>query len=134
MLCVVFVFRYLMQLSNEYSLMLLLCSRCGKVLILNVFKTGFNAVSFLPVFKLCYWCFQQSSGGFSTRAPRLSPSLRLGLQFILEKASLLCFVYLCHHPRSYFTKLLTQAFLLGLVTVHIFLFHVWPFTIMLQVT
>ena len=29
--------------------MLLLCPRCGRVLILNVFKTGINAVSFLPV-------------------------------------------------------------------------------------
>jgi len=34
----------------EYSVMLLLCSRCGKVLILNVFKTDFNAVSFLLAF------------------------------------------------------------------------------------
>jgi len=30
--------------------MLLLCSRCGKVVILNAFKTGINAVSFLLVF------------------------------------------------------------------------------------
>jgi len=30
--------------------MLLLYSRCGKAVILNVFKTGINAVSFLPVF------------------------------------------------------------------------------------
>jgi len=33
--------------------MLLLCSRCGKVVILNVFKIGINAVSFLPVFLSC---------------------------------------------------------------------------------
>jgi len=39
-----------MQLQNEYSVMLLLYSRCGEVVILNVFKTGMNAVSFLPVF------------------------------------------------------------------------------------
>jgi len=49
MLCLVFAFQYPMQLQNEYSVMLLLCSRCGKV-ILNVFETGINAVSFLPVF------------------------------------------------------------------------------------
>jgi len=36
--------------------MLLQCSRCGKVVILNAFKTGINAVSVLPV-KLCSWCF-----------------------------------------------------------------------------
>ena len=38
--------------------MLLQCSRCVKVVILNVFKTGINAVSVLPVvLKLCSWCF-----------------------------------------------------------------------------
>jgi len=30
--------------------MLLQCSRCEKVVILNVFKTGINAVSVLPGF------------------------------------------------------------------------------------
>ena len=30
--------------------MLRLCSGCGKVMILNVFTTGINAVSFVPVF------------------------------------------------------------------------------------
>jgi len=42
-----------MQLWNEYSVMILLCSRCGKVVILNVYKTDINAVSFLPVFLSC---------------------------------------------------------------------------------
>ena len=37
--------------------LLLLCSRCGQVVILNVFKTGITAVSFLPVFMLCSRCF-----------------------------------------------------------------------------
>jgi len=60
-----------MQLQNEYSVMLLLCSRCGKVVILNVFKTGINADPFLPVFKLCSWCFQQPSGDSGTQAPRV---------------------------------------------------------------
>jgi len=50
--------------------MSLLCSRCEKVVILNVFKTGINTVSFLPVFKLCSWCFQQPSDEYGTRAPR----------------------------------------------------------------
>jgi len=31
--------------------MLLLCSVCGKVVILNVFKKGINGVSCFPVFK-----------------------------------------------------------------------------------
>jgi len=39
-----------MPLRNEYSVMLLLCSRCEKAVILNVDKTGINAVSFLRVF------------------------------------------------------------------------------------
>jgi len=30
---------------------------CGNVVIYNVFTAGINAVSFLPVFKLCFWCF-----------------------------------------------------------------------------
>jgi len=33
--------------------MLLLCSRCGNVVILNEFKTGINIMSFLPVFLSC---------------------------------------------------------------------------------
>jgi len=37
--------------------MLLLYSKCGKVVILNVFGTGIDAVSFFPVFKLCSRCF-----------------------------------------------------------------------------
>jgi len=45
-----------------------------------------------------------------------------------------CFVYLCYHPRSHFTKLLTRALFFDLVTVHIFSFYVWPFAFMLQVT
>jgi len=57
MLRLVFVFRYLMQLKNEYSVMVLLCSRCGKVVILNLFKTGINAVSVLPVFYAVFLVF-----------------------------------------------------------------------------
>jgi len=52
--------------------MLLLCSRCRKVVILNVFKTGTNAVSFLPVFYAVFLVFlnSQSSGDAGTRSPR----------------------------------------------------------------
>jgi len=86
--------------------MLLPCSRCGKVAILNVFKTGINALfssCVLSVFK-------------SLMAPPahgllgLSTSLRL--RFISENAG--CVVCLCHHPKSRFTKLLTMLFLLAL--------------------
>jgi len=34
----------------------------------NVLKKGINAVSWLPIFRLCSWCFQQPSGNPSTRA------------------------------------------------------------------
>jgi len=54
MLCLVFALRYLMQLQNEYSVMLLTCSRCGKVVILNVFEIGISAVPFLPAFKAVF--------------------------------------------------------------------------------
>ena len=37
--------------------MIRLCSRLGRVVILNVLETGINAVSILPVFKLCSCCF-----------------------------------------------------------------------------
>jgi len=36
--------------QNEFSVMLLLFSRCGNVVILNVVRATFNTVSFLPVF------------------------------------------------------------------------------------
>jgi len=60
--------------------MLLLCSRWGKVVILNVFKTDINAFSscVLGVFK----------SPVATPAQGLSSSLRL--RFISENASLLC--------------------------------------------
>ena len=78
--------------------MLLLCSRYEKVVILNVFKTGINAMSFLPVFKVCFWRFQQPSGDSGTRAPRAQPDSSSTI-YIGER-QLTCFVYLCQHPRS----------------------------------
>jgi len=38
------------QLRTWYSVMLLLRSRCGKVVTVDMLKTGINNVSFLPVF------------------------------------------------------------------------------------
>ena len=66
MLCLVSAFRYLMQSWNEYSVMLRQCSRCEKVGILNVFKTGINDVSVFPdlavflVFLTVQWRFRHS--------------------------------------------------------------------------
>ena len=128
MLCLDLVFRCLMQLQSAHSLMLFLYSKGGKVVILKVFKTSIIAVSFLPVFMLCSRCFQQPNGDSSTRA---QPEFLIAI-YMEEKQA--CFVCLCHHPRSHFTKLLTGIFSLGLVTIHIFSFHVWPFVFMLQVT
>jgi len=54
--------------------MILLRSRCGKVVILNAFKTGINTASFGLFFKLCSWCFYNTPSSYSgTRAPRASP-------------------------------------------------------------
>ena len=50
--------------------MLLLCSRCGKVVILNVFKIGINAVSFLSVFYAVILAFLTARGDSGTWAPR----------------------------------------------------------------
>ena len=97
-----------------------------------MFKTGIDTVSFLPVLKLCSWCFEQPSGDSGTRAPRAEPESSITL-YIGER-ELVCFVYLRHHPRSHFIKLLIRDLFLGLVTVHIISFYVWPFAFMLQVT
>jgi len=63
----------------------------------------------------------------------LGLSLSLRLRFLYRRTQA-CLIFLCHHRRSHFTKLLTRALLFGPVTVHIFSFHVWPFALMLQVT
>jgi len=76
--------------------------------ILNVFKTGINAVSFFS------WVFGVFNSPVATPAHgllELSPSLRL--RFISENGSLLA-LYICattHGP--HFTKLLTWALSLG---------------------
>jgi len=46
-------------------------------MILSVFKTDINTVSFLPVFKLNYWCFQQPNADSGTRAPGKSGIVRV---------------------------------------------------------
>jgi len=65
--------------------MLLLCSRSGNFVILNVLKTGINAVSFLPVLRCVLGIFNSP---VASPAHGLGPSLRL--QLISENASLLC--------------------------------------------
>ena len=77
MLFLVFAFRYLMQFQNEYSVMLRLYSRCGKVMILNVFKTGINTVWLCCVLGVFNSAVATPAHGLIG----LSPSFRL--QFIL---------------------------------------------------
>jgi len=80
--------------------MLLLCSRYVKVVILNLFVVGINAVSLLPVFLSCV--FGVCNSPVATPAHGflgLIPSLRL--QVISENASLLCIFM--PPPRSHFT-------------------------------
>jgi len=93
--------------------MFLLCSRCGKVAILNVFKTGINAVSFFPVVLSCVLGVFNSPVATPAHGLRgLSPSRRL--RFASENASLLAlYIYLYHQPQSHFTKLLTRALFFG---------------------
>jgi len=56
--------------------MLLLCSRCGKVVILNVFTTGINAVSFC-LFLSCVLCVFNSP--VATPAPRVQPESAIAI-------------------------------------------------------
>jgi len=75
--------------------MLLLCSTCGKIVILDVFKTGITIVSF---FACCLNCVV---GVFKSSVA--TPALGLPrLRFILMNASLLA-LYICtttHGPTS----------------------------------
>jgi len=72
--------------------MLLLYSRSGKVVVLNVFNTGINAVSFLPVFKLCSWCFNSPVAIPADGLLGLNLSLRL--RCVSENASFPA-LYIC---------------------------------------
>jgi len=79
--------------------MLLLCSRCAKVVILNVFKTGINDVSFLPVFQAVFLTFLQPSGDSGTRAPRAEPESSLTI-YIGERELALCICATTQGPTS----------------------------------
>jgi len=106
MLCRVFAFRYLLPLQYEYAAMLLLCSRCEKVVILNVFEKGINAVLFLPVFQAVYLVFLTAQWRrWHTGAARVfnyDSCLR-------TRACLFCIFVPPTKGRSHFTKLLTRA-------------------------
>jgi len=75
-------------------------------------------------------------GGLSPPEPPRGDGTARILDYNLYRRRRACFVYLCHHPRSHFTKLLTLPLFwtLSVVTVHIFAFHVWPFGFMWQVS
>jgi len=73
--------------------MLFLCPRCGKVVISNVFKTGINAVSFLPVFLCCVLgVFNSPVAAPVHGLLGLIPSLRL--RYISKNVSLIA-LYTC---------------------------------------
>jgi len=99
--------------------MLLLCSRCGNVVILNVFRQ----VSILCHFRLFLSCVL---GVFNSPVATLAHGLlghtpESSFTIYIRKHEFACFIYLCHHRQSHFTKLLTRdLFNVGLVTVHIF--------------
>ena len=82
-------------------------------MILNVFKTGSLSVlcHFACFFALSYWCFQQPSGNSGTRAPRAEPESSITIH--IGEREHACFVYLCHHPLSHSTKLLSRALFIG---------------------
>ena len=64
-LCLVFAFRYQMQLQNEYSVMLLLCSGSGKVVILNVLR---QISCHFACFKIVFLVFLTEKWRLRTRA------------------------------------------------------------------
>jgi len=114
--------------------MLLLCSRCGKVVSLNVFKTGINAVSFLPIFSAVFLVFLTAR--WRLRYTEYLDSARVFDYdlYLRRRACLLCIFVPSPKVRFHFSMLLIRALFFEHVTVHLFSFHVWPFTFMLQVT
>jgi len=88
-----------------------------------------DAVSCLPIFKLCPWCFQQPSGDSAHGLFVLSRVFGNDL-YRRTRACLFCiFVTPTTVPLHYFVN--SGSFLWA---VHIFSFHVWPFAFKLQVT
>jgi len=78
--------------------MLLLCSRCVKAVIFNAFKTGTNAVPFLPVLSCVLGVFNN---------PVVTPVHGLlGLTRVFDYdiywRTRACFVYLCHSSRFHY--------------------------------
>ena len=76
----------------------------------NIWQINFNCVFVFALatpnsyiiflhcnFATCYTIFQTESS----------------ISIYIEERELACFVYLCHHPRSQFTKLFTQAIFIG---------------------
>jgi len=89
--------------------MILLCARCGKVVCLRKYQCC--------VIFACFAVFLFFNSPVATPAHGL-----LGPEFAQPESSitsyigeceLVCFVYLCHHPRSHFTKLLTRDLFFG---------------------
>jgi len=82
--------------------MLLLCSRCGKV----VFLTDINAVIFT--------CFLSCVlGVFNSPVATPARGLSRVFDYDLYWRKRACFAYLCHHPWSHFIKLLNRALFVG---------------------
>ena len=77
---------------------------------------------------LCHFCLFLSCvlGVFNTRQWRLRHAGSLGLarvfDYDLYRRMRACFVYLCHHPRSRSTKLLTQALFFGPCRLSLFIY------------
>ena len=88
---------------------------------------------------LCHFCLFLSCVLDVSKGPVATPAhgllgLSLRLQFISVKASLLCFVYLCHRPRSHFTKFLTRALVIGPCQCSCIFVPCLAFWVTLQVT
>jgi len=92
--------------------MFLLCSRRGKVVILNAFNLK-------QVSMLCHFCLFLNCVLGVSNSPVATPAhgllgVSLSLPFrCLYRRTRTCFIYLCHHRRSHFTELLTRALWFG---------------------
>jgi len=69
----------------------------------EVFKTGISAESFLPASSAVFLVFLTAQ--WRDRHTGSSGLARV-FDYDLYRRTRACFVYLCHHPRSHFTKLL----------------------------
>ena len=71
-------------------------------MILNVFKTGINAVSFLPVFYAVFLVFLTAQYDSGKGARRALPESSITIYFGERK--IICIVYFCHHTQSHFSN------------------------------